>query len=110
MSTIPPFFYTGILSLSMDKVYIPEHITVIEERAFMYNVNIKEIHLPSTLKSIGNYAFYKCEALNDFYYDGDVGELLRMLTFAKNVFRDEHKLDQKYANVHSKGKNYPIFI
>ena len=110
MYSIPPFFYTGILSLSMDKVYIPEHITIIEEKAFMYNVNIKEIHLPSTLKSIGNYAFYKCGALNDLYYDGDVDELLKMLTFAKNVFWDEHKLDQKYVQVHSKGKIYPIFI
>ena len=110
MYSIPPFFYTGILSLSMDKIYIPEHITIIEERAFMYNLNIKEVHLPSTLKSIGNYAFYKCESLNDFYYDGNVGELLRMLNIAKNVFRDEHILDKKYVQVHSKGEIFPIFI
>ena len=110
MYSIPPFFYTGILSLSMDKVYIPEHITVIEERAFMYNVNIKEIHLPTTLKSIGNYAFYKCESLNDLYYEGEIGGLLEMLKNAEDVFWDEHKLNQEYIQVHSKGKLYPIFI
>ena len=110
MNTIPPFFYTGILSLSMDKIHIPEHITVIGEKAFMYNVNISEIHLPTTLKSIGNYAFYKCESLNDLYYDGEVGELIKILNSAKNVFQDDDRLNQKYIQVHSKGKLYPILI
>ncbi len=46
------------------KVEIPEGVTAFED-AFADNYSITSIHLPSTLKSIGNGAFYACTIVKE---------------------------------------------
>lgn len=49
------------------RIDIAEGITRIGENSFRHS-NITEIHIPSTVKSIGLLAFVECSKLNDVYY------------------------------------------
>ena len=53
-------------------VNIAEGITRIGDCAFRGKSNLKYVTIPSTVASIGTYAFYGCSALNDVYYDGSI--------------------------------------
>ncbi len=44
-------------------IVIPENVAKIDAQAFINNLSVKEVVLPSTLKLIGAAAFYKCDNL-----------------------------------------------
>ncbi len=48
---------------SLESVTVPEGVQKIESYAFSMCVNLKEIYLPNSLKSIENHAFYGCDSL-----------------------------------------------
>lgn len=48
-------------SCGLDSVVVGEGIETIEKNAFRENWNLKSVVFPSTLKTIGEYAFYNCE-------------------------------------------------
>ena len=49
--------------LKEDTVIIPEGIEIIEDEAFANNTLLAVVEFPSTLKRIGDHAFYNCEKL-----------------------------------------------
>ena len=49
--------------LKEDTVIIPEGIEIIEDEAFANNTILAVVEFPSTLKRIGDHAFYNCEKL-----------------------------------------------
>lgn len=53
--------YTG----SDSTIQIPEGVLAIANDAFAFNTTIISAHMPSTLKSIGDGAFYNCEKLKE---------------------------------------------
>mgnify|MGYP002623687452 CR=1 FL=1 len=55
------------LNVHNGKYVIPNGIIGIGRQAFYKNLSIKEITFPSTLKSIGAYAFLQCYALENVY-------------------------------------------
>lgn len=66
----------------LEKVILPEGVTVIEDYAFKDCLALKEVVFPSTLKRIGRYAFEGCdqmikahlpEGLTDIWYGAFVG-------------------------------------
>ena len=50
---------------TVEKITIGKGITDIEEYAFSYMSSLKEVSLPTTLKKIGDSAFYSCSALTE---------------------------------------------
>lgn len=54
VSTIPPFWYSGV---KMSECTIPSKVTHIAKYAF-YKADIERVVLPEALKKIGDYAFY----------------------------------------------------
>ena len=47
----------------LEKIVIPEGVTILGSRTFMECSSLKEIVLPSTLKELGDYCFYGCKSL-----------------------------------------------
>lgn len=64
--------------LKEDTVIIPEGIEIIEDEAFANNTILAIVGFPSTLKRIGDHAFYNCEKL----------EFVVFKTFKINVCQD----------------------
>jgi len=67
------WLHRGCYDGDSDILEIPEiidGITVIgiAPEAFMWRQNLKEIHIPSTVKEIGNYAFRMCTALRELNF------------------------------------------
>ena len=52
------FFWSDV-----EKIYLPEGITEIENGAFTHCKNLKFINIPSTVTKIGDEAFYNCQSL-----------------------------------------------
>ena len=51
-------------------VIYEEGISAIPRNALKYCSNVSSVTLPSTVKKIGNYAFYGCSGLRSAYYNG----------------------------------------
>ena len=49
----------------MEKIEIPEGVTEIADMAFIYDMNIKSVVIPKTVKKIGYRAFCGCQSLTD---------------------------------------------
>ena len=64
--------------LKDDTVIIPEGIEIIEDEAFANNTILAVVEFPSTLKRIGDHAFYNCEKLEYVVFE----------TFKINVCQD----------------------
>ena len=56
--------------LKEDTVIIPEGIEIIEDEAFANNTILAIVGFPSTLKRIGDHAFYNCEKLEYVVFEG----------------------------------------
>ena len=61
-----PYYASGALTT----VVYEEGITEIPEHALHYCSRLTSVTLPSTVKKIGNYAFYGCSGLRSAYYNG----------------------------------------
>lgn len=62
--------YTSFPDGSPSKLTITQSVTTISEGLFAYS-GISELSLPSSLKTIGKYAFSGCKKLKDVYYLAD---------------------------------------
>lgn len=60
------------------KVFIPNNVTKILEKAFE-NSNIEELHIPVSVTFIDYYAFDKCKKINKVYYEGSVNQFNKIL-------------------------------
>lgn len=58
----------------LENISIPKEQTEIKGYAFNCDYNLKYIIIPSTVKSIGDSAFWKCTSLTDVYYSGSQEE------------------------------------
>lgn len=76
----------GILAFSgcssLRSVDIPEGVGMIEEGLFMSS-GLRTIHLPSSIREIGNSALSSCRSLLSIFYDGKEEEF-RRITFGRN--------------------------
>jgi len=60
-------------SMKTDEMFIvPEGVGTLIKYSFMFNRFIKEIQLPNTLRTIGDYAFIECENLRSIYIPDEV--------------------------------------
>ena len=55
---------------ALTSVIYEEGISAIPRNALKYCSNVSSVTLPSTVKKIGNYAFYGCSGLRSAYYNG----------------------------------------
>lgn len=75
------FHYRKMLSAitkatsKMEEVIIPNTIEKIESYAFYQSVRLKSIELPSSLKSVGNYAFAGCSSLETLIINLDESQM-----------------------------------
>ncbi len=60
----------AFLRSNIEKIKVPESVTVIEDFAFENCSDLNEVTLPASLSKIGDKAFYKCEALKNIYFSG----------------------------------------
>lgn len=51
----------------MQKYVVPEGVVAIEHDAFYESFSLREVTIPSSVKRIGDYAFYYCESLKSVY-------------------------------------------
>ena len=56
-------------------VILPEGLIALDKNAFRYCATLQSIQLPSTLESIGEYAFYRCENLTEIIIPDGVSAL-----------------------------------
>lgn len=70
-----------------EKVFIPNNVTKILEKAFE-NSNIEELHIPVSVTFIDYYAFDNCKRLKNIYYDGSVKQFNKIIIgeFNDNFF------------------------
>ena len=55
---------------ALTSVIYEEGVSAIPRNALKYCSNVSSVTLPSTVKKIGNYAFYGCSGLRSAYYNG----------------------------------------
>lgn len=55
---------------------IPEGVVRVDRRSFLGNTSLEQVSFPSTLVRIGDMAFFKCENLKDFYFNGTTAPVL----------------------------------
>ncbi len=72
------YIFKGIGSSSDTDIIIPEYylslpVTEIAYQAFFGNSNIKSVYVPSSIKSIGAFAFYYCENLSCIEFESKDG-------------------------------------
>lgn len=81
----------------ISKVLISEGITSIAQRAFQGKTSIVSLYLPSTLNSIGDYAFYDCTGLRELYCCAATSPVL-----GDQVFRTSGNLGWNYIGENCK--------
>jgi hypothetical protein len=54
---------------------IPDSVTSIEQRAFIYCKGLTSIRIPENVISIGDHAFAQCNSLTSIYFAGEVPEV-----------------------------------
>ena len=59
----------------MEEVYIPNTVEKIEHHAFYQSVKLKSLELPSSLQSVGNYAFAGCTSLETLIINVDESQM-----------------------------------
>ena len=79
--------------VNVEKITVPEGVTEIEEAAFISS-ELAEIHLPSSLKTIGKGAFMHCEYLRSIVIPDGVTEI------AGNTFMHSHHLEEVHLPQH----------
>ena len=71
---------------SIEKVILPDTITVIGSAAFKNCTELKTINIPDGVGSIGNEAFYKCQNLTEIVFP------ISVVTIGKSAFSNCHSL------------------
>ena len=69
-----------------------EKITSIEKEVFQYSSELKKVVIPSTVTSIGSYAFGSCHFIEDVYFYGDAGTI-NVEAFGCDIY-DEDNYDE----------------
>ncbi|WP_426350054.1 leucine-rich repeat protein [Alloiococcus sp. CFN-8] len=64
-----------------EEYVIPEGTTRVGYKSFYNNKYLKKVHFPSTLQRVGDQAFYGCENLNDYIFNGTYAPLLELSTY-----------------------------
>lgn len=82
---------TGLYDKTVEQASIPSSVWSIEGAALRECYNLKEIELPSSLKTIGNDAFIDCDSLENIYYRGTITDWLNI------QFSSESQAIMKYA-------------
>lgn len=82
---------------SLESIYIPDSVKIIEHDAFLYCKSLKSIYIPSSVKHLGNNAFYGCSALESVTIGEGITEIsnslfaecknLKSITIPKSVNR-----------------------
>lgn len=72
------FYTTDIISSSMfqysngfTQLEIPEGVVEIESQAFVENINLSSVTMPSTLETLGDHLFVNCDNLEEIRFTGD---------------------------------------
>ena len=100
--------YTSCFNISCpaSEIIIPEGITKIEDGAFRGNARLSKLTIASTVKSIGNYAFQNCDALETVVYNGNK----KNIKFGEFVFRGAYFLHPDFSSSYKKGIYYYCLI
>lgn len=88
------FSSTGIINLN-----IPEGVTEIGEKAFVYS-SVEKVYLPESLKTIRSYAFGQCDSLKEIHYAGTK-------TQWNNITKSTHWFDGE-IKLYCKGALFPV--
>jgi len=59
----------------LTELVIPEGVKRIHDYAFCYNDDVVSVSFPSTLESVGTYAFYECSSVSSLYIPDSVTEI-----------------------------------
>lgn len=126
LSEVPDYFLTFT---DLTKIKIPNHVTIIGDYSFAFNIGLKEVILPSNLKVLGvscflsspkleeitipksleeikSRAFESCPKLNKIYYEGTFEDFLKIknnVNFANN-YREIHCTDATLYFSHIKDR------
>ena len=68
---------------SIEKVTLPESLTIIKARAFKNNINLLEINFPANLSTISESAFENCTKLRSVTFNGN-----KLTSLSKEVFKN----------------------
>lgn len=60
--------------MGLTEIVVPDSVTTIECKAFIFCSNLTKISLPASLETIEYDAFRDCTALNAVYYSGTAAE------------------------------------
>lgn len=69
---IPEYYLSGA---AIDTFVIPSYIQELQEGCFSYS-DIKELHIPEGVRTIGKYAFYECLSLHKIFIPSSVEDIL----------------------------------
>lgn len=79
---------------SLNKISLPESLTVIEKRTFYGCRSLKDVNIPSNIRTIGNFAFKYCSCLNSINLPNSVMKIdcgaFACCTSLTNVFNLEN--------------------
>lgn len=97
-----------------ENLIIEEGIDILPDYCFAGWATIRKVKLPSTIKRIGVYSFYKCKELKTIEFKGDVAEVeLSAFNYCENLHFDkdyEHFNQTKYSlEISPKGMQYKIY-
>lgn len=87
---------------NITELIIPEGITTIGEGAFRGNARLSKITIASSVKTIGSYAFYNCDALETVDYKGNK----KKIKFGEFVFRGAYFLHPDFSDSYKQGIYY----
>ena len=92
------------LSLSkLSKLEIPYGVTSIEELAFAFCEDLKEVTLPSTIKDVEYSAFLGADKLYNVYFEGTLEEWKKTNIESPEILRSNiyiHNKDNSYTLIH----------
>ena len=83
-STVECIGSASFYGSNIEKINIPEGVTKIQRDAFSFCKRLTEIHLPSTLETIGKDAFFQCPLYN-VYFGGTKEEWLKLMGNTKSL-------------------------
>lgn len=82
---------------AIKNIYIPDSVTIIEQRAFRWCSNLESIHLPLNLKVIKRDAFFCCSALEEIYIPSSV-QTIEQYAFRSCINLEKVSISKKLLN------------
>ena len=92
VKTIPTYCFLGCTSL--ETLYLPEGIEVIQNRALQYMFNLVSIHLPNTLVVIGSHFLCEAHAMNSLTIPASVKYIASAMFHGCCALRDVYLLGE----------------